>query len=498
MQFYEKLIFIMNLTQTQNKELAQAIQVDPSIISRLRNGKRGVPRNPELLRSMALYFSERCNTEYQRRALSELAGVKRIITSKRNQLSEFLFHWLSGNADGVERFMRTFESLKIGDAASDVELYSQTITSKGNFIYYGNEGKRAAVRAVYQHLQSLSEPCKICILADETDDWLMEDYDFTARMQAGLLACLQRGFEICHIIPSIYSGDQILESLCRWMPLYITGKVRAYFYPHIRDRLHRHTIILLPGQIALASHSMAGQRSSYATMMTTDTRLIQATETEFQDYLSMCRPMLNTYTQLQDLLQCFVNFHSSHGYCIQKILSLSGVTAPLEIINGVIERREEEELKDLGEIYYQELEKQDQDQYNRIEIVHLASAEQVRAGTVPIICSYGTPKILYYTPETYALHLKNILHIMATYDTYHFVPLEEPTEYESAIMVKENHKALLVHTSEPFTIFEITQPEIVALYREYLLRLAEKQGYTGIHRTRIKSRLRELIRELQN
>lgn len=498
MQFYEKLIFMMNLTQTQNKELAQAVQVDPSIISRLRNGKRGVPRNPELLRSMAVYFAERCGTDYQRRALAEMAGVKRIITAKQRQMADFLFHWFSGNADGVERFMRTFESLKIEEAASNVEVNSQTISSRGNFIYYGNEGKRAAVRSLYQHLQSRQDPCTICILADETDDWLIEDYDFTASMQAGLLACLHRGFEICHIIPSIYSGDQILESLSRWMPLYITGKVHAYFYPHIRDRLHRHSIIVLPGQIALASHSMAGQSSSYASMLTNDIRLLKAIETEFHDYLSMCRPMLNTYSRPQNMLQCIVNFHSSHGFCIQQLLSLSGVTAPLELITRTNEQRNEAELKDLGEIYYQELEKQNQDQFNMIDIVHLATAEQVRAGTVPIVCTFGTPQILYYTPETYALHLKNILHIMESCETYHFVPLEEPIGYESSIMVKENHKALLVHASDPFTIFEISQPEIVALYREYLLRLAQKHGYTGVHRTRIKSRLRELIRELQN
>ena len=64
-------------------------------------------------------------------------------------------------------------------------------------------------------------------------------------------------------------------------------------------------------------------------------------------------------------------------------------------------------------------------------------------------------------------------------------------------MVKENHRALLVHASEPFTVFEISQPEIVAIYREYLLRLAEKVGYKGTHRTKIKSKLRELIRELE-
>ena len=58
MQFYEKLIFVMNLTQTTNRELALAAQVDPSIISRFRSGKRGIPRNPEPLRSMADFLPD--------------------------------------------------------------------------------------------------------------------------------------------------------------------------------------------------------------------------------------------------------------------------------------------------------------------------------------------------------------------------------------------------------------------------------------------------------
>ena len=498
MQFYEKLTFIMNLTQTSNRELAQAVLIDPATISRLRTGKRGVPRNPEPLRSMALFFAGRCSSEYQRRALSEMTGVKRIITAKREQLSEFLFYWLCGDTDGVERFMRTFESLTIEGFSSGTWTVPNKITPKGNFVYYGNEGKRAAVRALYQHLLTQQEPGTICILADESDDWLMEDYDFASNLQAGLMTSLKRGFQICHIVPSIYSGDQILESLIRWIPLYMTGKVNAFFYPHIRDRLYRHTIIMEPGKIALASHSMADRRSSYATMLTTDARLLQATEEEFQDYLSMCRPMLQTYSDPQMLFRCFMRYISPHGFRIQKLRSLSAVTAPTGLITETIEQRKDPELKQLGELYLQEIKRmeQDKDPYNLIDIVQLASAEQVRAGTVPITSTCGSVGVLYYTPETYAQHLKKILHILDTYENYHFIPLDVASENESMLMVKENYRALLVHNSEPFTVFEISQPQIVALYREYLLRIANRHGYTGIHRNKIKSQIRELIREL--
>ncbi|WP_270430563.1 MULTISPECIES: hypothetical protein [Anaerostipes] len=69
---------------------------------------------------------------------------------------------------------------------------------------------------------------------------------------------------------------------------------------------------------------------------------------------------------------------------------------------------------------------------------------------------------------------------------------------DSTLMLKENHRALLVHLSDPFTVLEISQPDIVVLYREYLFLSAEKTGYTGIHRRKIMSKLRRLIQELRS
>ena len=50
---------------------------------------------------------------------------------------------------------------------------------------------------------------------------------------------------------------------------------------------------------------------------------------------------------------------------------------------------------------------------------YLASAKEIRSGTVPVASSSrnycGQP---YYTPETYCLHLKNILRLMEQYENY--------------------------------------------------------------------------------
>ena len=499
MQFCEKLIFIMNLIQTSNRELAESISADPSLVSRLRTGKRGMPRNKKLLQDMARYFARRCTTDYQRRALAEIVGTNMIFTIKIDQLSELLYYWLCGDNDGVGRFMRTFEALRDSGNEEHESVDIVCEFHEGTSVYYGNEGKRAAARAFYQYLLMLDAPETIFLSNEEADDWMTEDYGFFSTMQEWALHLTQRGFKICQITQPLMSGGQMLESLTRWIPLYMTGQVEAHYYPRLRDNVHRRSIVVVPGKVAVVSNSMAGSRSSYAVVYTDDPKLTHVYETEFRDYLSLCRPMLNIYKSPEDLMQSFIQFLTPRGERIQKLLSLSAETAPAGLLDYCIGKRDSADLKRLGSIYQEEMERLEKegDKYNLIDIVCLATARQVRDGLVPITTSRGTSEILYYTPETYVLHLKNILRNLETCEHYHFVTWSGDFEQDSALMVKEEHRALLVHIHEPFTVFEISQPDMVALYREYLLRIAEKLGYKGKHRMKIKSQIRDLIHELE-
>ena len=50
----KKLDFLMRLTGTQNNTLAKALAFDASYISRLRVGKRSLPRNRDIISPMAI------------------------------------------------------------------------------------------------------------------------------------------------------------------------------------------------------------------------------------------------------------------------------------------------------------------------------------------------------------------------------------------------------------------------------------------------------------
>ena len=58
MDFSSKLNFLMNITQTSNKELAKSIYVDPSLISHLKSGNRKRPHNHQHIVNMAVEQSK--------------------------------------------------------------------------------------------------------------------------------------------------------------------------------------------------------------------------------------------------------------------------------------------------------------------------------------------------------------------------------------------------------------------------------------------------------
>lgn len=429
-----------------------------------------------------------------------MLGIRQVIHADNAQLTDILYYWLCGETDEVTRFMRTFETFSIEATNTAAEKRSSR-ASTGNSVYYENEGKRAAARAVYQHLLSLEKPGAFFVFSDESDDWIMEDYTFSRNLQEWGMNLLNRGFKICHITPPATSINEAFDSLTRWIPLYMTGQVAVYVYPKLWNNVHQRTVAVMPGEIAMTSSSVAGQTASHVTLLTADGRLTQAYASEFRDYLALCRPMLEAFTQPENLMKCFTQFLFSDGVRIQQVMSLSAESAPPELLAFCMQKIKEPNLQKLGSLYLREIETiaKNRENYALIDIAYLAGAREVRDGTVPIIFSYGVDtNPLYYTPESYILHLRNILWIMENYSNYHFVPLHSEADRKGTLMVKEGNRALLVHASPPMAAFEISQPDIVQLCREHLIRIANRVGYTGINRIKIMSQIKELIRELQD
>lgn len=86
---------------------------------------------------------------------------------------------------------------------------------------------------------------------------------------------------------------------------------------------------------------------------------------------------------------------------------------------------------------------------------------------------------------------------MYQYENYYFVPCEDKDMEKYNLMVNSEGLALLIRTSKPFFVLEMQRPELVMACQEYLMKKAEQIGYAGIHKERIRIRIKGLIKELQ-
>lgn len=167
MLFSDKLNFLMNLTQTSNKELAAAISVDRSLISLLRTGKRGMPRNREHISRMAYFFSKHCVADFQRHALSEMLEQSILRSSMPSSaLAEYIFKWLSDDYDIVENTLsRISHTPAVPEPKHNISASNHISSSNDETEYfYGNSGKEKPFIDYSASCKRLSNLLRFCLL----------------------------------------------------------------------------------------------------------------------------------------------------------------------------------------------------------------------------------------------------------------------------------------------------------------------------------------------
>ncbi|MBP8640126.1 MAG: hypothetical protein KBI01_04405 [Oscillospiraceae bacterium] len=237
MRFFEKLDFLMNITNTSNSALALNIKLDPSHISRLRRGERNPLKNEACIGAMAAYFARHCDQEYQQRALAEALNLS-AFPREESKLSASISQWLSLKSkteiDTVESFLSGLVNLKNRQAITGAEGSRSAAVEKQNndtCVFLGVAGKRRAVIEFLSDVIAKGKPQTILLFSDEATDWMTDDREFA--MQWGYLMAqfLSGGGKIKVIHTVSRDLDEMLSAISQWMPLYMLGAIEPYYYP---------------------------------------------------------------------------------------------------------------------------------------------------------------------------------------------------------------------------------------------------------------------------
>ncbi len=514
MQFSEKLNYLFELTHAEGKELAAALNITPPQISKMRRGARGLPRSKESAQCLADFFAKRCNSDFQRDALSTAMKAARIRNiEKDDELSTVLLDWLADEKDPDEyaakradAFLRQFGTMNDGERRGLKGDPRSVLTSgKSNFMaYYGNEGKRLAVENFLDYIAQRRQPCTINVLTDESISWLYDDAAFSRRFQSAMLSLTEQGCYFRRISGPIMDMDQAFESLNRWLPLYMTGKATSYYYKRMRDNLNRLTLFVVPGVAVLFSVSVGNQpHHEGVTFFTIDERTVEAMANEFENYLALCEPIMNVYTvgsSSKKMHSCMLDYESSKGNCMQRSNSLSFITMPCDVAITLHTSGLPEEKNDFLTSFAQRYKrfKANLEEFSFTDIIKLADLDAIMSERVVIPGTYVLgSEDQRYTVSGYLEHLRSVVYLLEHQPNYHAV-LRRPDEPDDTIVyVKEGYSAILSLAVSPFSIFEVSERFLVDAFAELLRQQIPFAQSELLYRRAVVREMRALIEQIE-
>ena len=276
-----KIDFLMRVTGTSNAQLARALNFDASYISRIRAGKRGLPPELPFIEPAAAFFARNVREGYQAEALAREMGLPGSWPADKANAARLIAGWLEGAA---------------GAGGQDVDVQSTGSTSalaagrsSEARLFFGDGGRRAAALAFLADVVNANEPCELLLQSDEGTAWMYEDPAFIsewAKSMAGLAAagCT---FTVVHTVSR--GGNEMWEGLREWLPLYLTGAVRPYYYPRMRDGVRMRSLFVARGRCALVSNSVQGMEGDGLCVMHDDAGAVGALERAIGAYLGRSR-----------------------------------------------------------------------------------------------------------------------------------------------------------------------------------------------------------------
>ena len=294
--FSEKLDFLMKLTHTKNTDLAKILKFDASYISRIRGGKRGLPKGHPFIEPVSLYFAKKIQENYQKEAVIAELALQTQWPEETEEATALLARYFSASENAQHPIELLLQGISTAPKPFPIKTpaYGER---EGKLtearLFYGNEGKREAVITFLKELFQSDGSFTLLLHSNEDMFWLYEKPKFMNTWAALMGQLLGKGCSI-KIIHSISrdAGD-MWEAVRGWLPLYMSGAVEPWYYPRLRDGVYRRTLFLAGGHSAVISNSIENNTEGILNILINDAAAIQALEKEFNDYLSLCRPLMD-------------------------------------------------------------------------------------------------------------------------------------------------------------------------------------------------------------
>lgn len=272
MELFEKLDALMKIAGISNSKLARELRIDPSLVSRWRNGTRRPMHSSRMMTSIALEFSQRVTEPQQLGELAQAIGKR--IPNSREGIEKVIYAWLNEKEKGSK-----------GGVPSNALMDSEGVTSN---VFAGPKGRKLVLeRLLAQSQQDEDDDTVVRLYSSDPEEWLRADISHRRKF-------LQKNPEIFDnvrlvklMMNSSATTGEILSLIKYALPFLKSGVIQVAQTPHYRKFPFTHTLLISGKGAAATSYSFAGS-SNFMTNLYTEPAFVAKLTHDFDSLFDQC------------------------------------------------------------------------------------------------------------------------------------------------------------------------------------------------------------------
>ncbi len=285
-QIVSRLALLMQVLGVTGYDVAMALNIDPSLISKWKRNRRRVPGRTDTMRKIAAYLlvaDERLGSRTVLPMLENIAGNSFV---DRHQAVDLLTQWLL-DPEPPSWFS---DDTNISNINLKQNSYNCTIE-----VFNGLVGRQNAVFRFFDIVHSLPTDCTLFMQLQEDSDWIESSNDFLLRFKSVVNSWLGTGHQMEVIYWMDQHPDRLQQMIHSWLPMHLDSLVTAWYSPFYGKDSFPVTLLLVPGHLALIGLQSGDEPDDYHTILYTDQSTILQFNWMFHEIRKNCKPLIENF-----------------------------------------------------------------------------------------------------------------------------------------------------------------------------------------------------------
>lgn len=470
--FAQNLSNVMSLLKLTNAKLAAELSMDPSIISRYKNGVLAPPKNEPVAEKLCEILYLRAVSINQTAELADLCG-----TDEESLNTDFLHHWLlyptvQKSPALAETVLYTIENFS--PLQNVLPLVKKPPVPPRKSCYFGTEGLR---QAVIRFLSKASRAGgELLLYSDEPMDWMAADKDFFAIWATLMVNCVQYNVTIKIIHNMDRKAEEMGKAITGWFPLYASGKIEPYVYQKLSKPRFFHTFFLHKNTACIYGQFPIGSKEDRFYDYITDHEKLEVLEQEFKVMLSNAKPFLKIYSSAQrNEYNEFYADKLAPDICLLSGLPL--ITMPEGLFSRIVKRIKPDKKteRDLTALYKRNRSKMLEKLKKKLLHIVLFNPEET-SQKEPYV-NFKTE--LYdlcatYTKKEYNEHIRELKKLAETEPNFRLTVLTAPP-FKDVQIISFSDSVIVLRNKEPYGAFVFINYLLAKSVQDFLMESVKSQ-----------------------